>query len=156
MIAFNVTDTHRGFHLSAAQLISQDVYNPNLLQGTTMDVTFFEPGEVLFNGDVVTDAGVIVKSFIPEVDMELERQLAFDARKAQTASWLDAAKAARRPRTVPKTDNSQPSDTTVVPPVANPAVVTDPNAVVPNAGATVDPGLAPTPVVDQTTAVTGP
>jgi hypothetical protein len=94
MVAFNVTDTHAGFFLSAQQLIQAGVVEPGLLQDTKMHVIFYEKGEVLpLTGVEVTDGGTIVKSFTVEEDKELLRAVALDIKKTQANNWMAAAQA---------------------------------------------------------------
>lgn len=90
MFSFN----QGAFHLSYAQLESAGVLNPMLLQGTIMQVEFWQKGEILLNGQEVRDDNVIVKSFIPEIDREVEIAVALDMAKTRASGWAARAQTA--------------------------------------------------------------
>lgn len=83
MFSFNAGQ----FHLSYLQLQNAGVPVPQLLQDTEMRVEFYEVGEVLLNGNTVTDPKKIVKNFTPEIDKDLYRQVALDKLKAKVSMW---------------------------------------------------------------------
>ncbi len=78
-------------HLSANQLKSANVFNPVTLKGKKILVDFFQRGDVLINGSIVTDPGRIVNRFSTEPDEILERELEKDLRKEQLTGWLGLA-----------------------------------------------------------------
>lgn len=92
MVAFNVTDTSRGFHLSAQQLIAAGVIEPGLLQDTHMIVEFYKKGEIMPRSNrEVTEDGMIVKSFIINEDKEVLREVTVALKLKQAENWMDAA-----------------------------------------------------------------
>lgn len=86
-VAFN-----RGsIHISAAQLSSAGVINPLVLVGKHILVDFFKRGDVLLNGSIVTQDGVIVNQFALEVDTEVASKLEYELQKEKLTSWLGLA-----------------------------------------------------------------
>lgn len=83
MFAFN----QAALHLSAAQLAAKGILNPFTLQNKSLMVEFYKKGEILINGQAVTEDGRIIKNFAAELDMEVERTVAVDLRKQQVTSW---------------------------------------------------------------------
>ena len=87
MFSFN----NGAFHLSFAQLSAAGIEVPQLLQGTTMLVDFFQVGEALLNGTEVRDANRIVRQFVPQQDHDLLRDVAKDILKEKFSNWRKAA-----------------------------------------------------------------
>lgn len=114
MFAFN----NGTLHLSYAQLNAAGVVNPNLLQGTTLMVDFYQVGEPLLNGTEVRDPNRIVRGFIAQKDMELEREVAKDAMKDRAAQWRQNILGMAR--TTTPSVNPQPT-TAYTAPSGNPA-----------------------------------
>lgn len=74
-------------HVSYAQLKSAGVYNPDSLGGKHIMVDFFQRGDVLLNGSIVTDGGRIVNRFMVEPNSEVENKLEYELKKEALSTW---------------------------------------------------------------------
>lgn len=97
-------------HLSAKQLLSKGVDVPELLQGTIMMVEFFQVGEILLNGQPVTEEGKdrIVKNFAVELDREVLKAVAI-AKFTERKSVFERMRPARANITATNGDLAQNS-----------------------------------------------
>lgn len=86
-VAFN----NAAIILSLAQLNAQGIFYPEVLQGKTMMVDFFIPGDYLLNGTQVDRSGIIVNRFMVEQDMEVARTLQAKFAEQAHTNWSSLA-----------------------------------------------------------------